>query len=87
MRYTMQWNRWVMARSGLASCGPGIQLQPGCRVAAIPVALAYVTQVRGRSEAMWLGGLFVLGMIATHALLGLIAGLGGRWVADLMGSG
>lgn len=56
-------------------------------VAAIPVALAYVTQARERREAMWLGGLFVLGMIATHVLLGLIAGLGGRWVAELMGRG
>ena len=56
-------------------------------VAAIPVALAYVTQARERREAMRLGSLFVAGMIATHVLLGLIAGLGGRWVADLMGRG
>lgn len=56
-------------------------------VAAIPVALAYVTQARERREAMWLGGLFVAGLIATHVLLGLIAGFGGRWVADLMGRG
>jgi cytochrome c biogenesis protein CcdA len=56
-------------------------------IAAIPVALAYVTQARERREAMWLGGLFVAGLIATHVLLGLIAGLGGRWVASLMGRG
>ena len=56
-------------------------------IAAIPVALAYVTRARERREAMWLGGLFVVGLIATHVLLGLIAGFGGRWVADLMGRG
>ncbi|GLK91711.1 cytochrome c biogenesis CcdA family protein [Pseudomonas turukhanskensis] len=56
-------------------------------VAAIPVALAYVTKARERREALRLGGLFVAGMLATHLLLGLIAGLGGRWVADLMGRG
>jgi cytochrome c-type biogenesis protein len=56
-------------------------------IAAIPVALAYVTQARERREAMWLGSLFVAGLIATHVLLGLIAGLGGRWVASLMGRG
>lgn len=56
-------------------------------VAAIPVALAYVTQARERHEAMRLGGLFVAGMLATHVLLGLVAALGGRWVADLMGRG
>ena len=56
-------------------------------VAAIPVALAYVTQARERREVMRLGSMFVTGMVATHVLLGLIAGLGGRWVAELMGRG
>ena len=56
-------------------------------VAAIPVALAYVTKARERRAAMRFGGLFVAGMIATHVVLGLISGLGGRWVADLMGRG
>jgi cytochrome c-type biogenesis protein len=56
-------------------------------VAAIPVALAYVTHARERREALWLGGLFVSGLIATHVLLGLIAGFGGRWVTGLMGRG
>ncbi|AOE85931.1 cytochrome c biogenesis CcdA family protein [Pseudomonas sp. TCU-HL1] len=54
-------------------------------VAAIPVALAYVAHARAPHEATRLGGLFVLGMLVTHVLLGLIAGLGGRWVGDLMG--
>src|SRR6266852_1255617 len=29
--------------------------------------------------------MFVVGMILTHVVLGLIAGLGGRWVASLFG--
>jgi len=29
--------------------------------------------------------MFILGMIATHVLLGLIAGLGGLWVSKLLG--
>ncbi|HLA32084.1 MAG TPA: cytochrome c biogenesis protein CcdA [Pseudomonas sp.] len=56
-------------------------------VAAIPVALAYLSQARERRAALRLGGLFVAGLLATHGLLGLIAGLGGRWVADLLGRG
>jgi cytochrome c-type biogenesis protein len=31
------------------------------------------------------GAMFVLGMILTHVVLGLIAGVGGRWVASLLG--
>lgn len=56
-------------------------------VAAIPVALAYVTKARERREAWRLGSLFVAGMLATHALLGVIAGVGGLWVAALLGRG
>lgn len=56
-------------------------------VAAIPMMLAYVTQARKTREAVRLGGMFILGMILTHAGLGLAAGLGGRWVGALMGRG
>lgn len=56
-------------------------------VAALPVALAYVTHARERREATRLGAMFVAGMLATHAALGGIAGLGGRWVGELMGRG
>ncbi|MBW4047486.1 MAG: hypothetical protein HIU89_06005 [Proteobacteria bacterium] len=42
-------------------------------VAAIPVALAYVTHARERREAIRLSAMFVAGMLATHVALG------GRW--------
>lgn len=54
-------------------------------LAAIPVALAYVTKARTRRQATLFGGLFVLGMLATHATLGLLASLGGGWVQHLLG--
>ncbi|MCM2306691.1 MAG: sulfite exporter TauE/SafE family protein [Sulfuritalea sp.] len=56
-------------------------------VAAIPMMLAYVTQARETREAMRLGGMFIAGMLLTHAGLGLVAGLGGQWVASIMGRG
>ena len=54
-------------------------------VAAIPVALAYVTRARERGDAVRLGAAFVAGMLATHVAFGLIAGAGGRWASELMG--
>lgn len=56
-------------------------------LAAIPVALAYVTKAREPRQALRFGGMFVLGMILTHVALGVAAGLGGGWVATLMGRG
>lgn len=56
-------------------------------IAALPVALAYVTQARERREAIRLSTMFVAGMLATHVVLGAVAGLGGRWVGELMGRG
>ncbi|HLQ25652.1 MAG TPA: cytochrome c biogenesis protein CcdA [Acidiferrobacterales bacterium] len=54
-------------------------------LAAIPVSLAYVTKARDPRESILFGGMFILGMIITHALLGFIAGLGGQWLQKLMG--
>ena len=54
-------------------------------VAAIPVSLAYVTRHRTPTTAARFAGAFVAGMIATHALLGLIAGLGGEWASAMLG--
>lgn len=54
-------------------------------VAAIPVTLAYVTKAREKRTAMTYGAMFILGLIITHVLLGLIAGFGGRWIAGMMG--
>ncbi len=56
-------------------------------LAAIPVSLGYVTRAREGASAFLYGAAFVVGMIATHALLGLIAGLGGAWVQSLFGRG
>ena len=54
-------------------------------LAAIPVSLAYVTKAHETKKAVLFGGMFILGMIVTHALLGLIAGLGGAWVQKVLG--
>jgi cytochrome c-type biogenesis protein len=54
-------------------------------LAAIPVSLAYVTKSRTPREATLYSGLFVLGMILTHVVLGLAASLGGGWVQHLLG--
>jgi cytochrome c-type biogenesis protein len=54
-------------------------------LAAIPVSLAYVTTSRSKSQANLYGGFFVLGMILTHVLLGLVVSLGGSWVQHLFG--
>jgi cytochrome c-type biogenesis protein len=54
-------------------------------LAAIPVSAAYVTRAQARQRAVLLGSMFVLGMIAMHALLGLVVGLGGAWIQRLIG--
>lgn len=54
-------------------------------IAAIPVSLAYVTKSRTPMQGRIFGGFFILGMLTTHALLGLIAGMGGAWVEQLLG--
>lgn len=54
-------------------------------LASIPVSLAYVTKGRDKSQALLFGAMFVLGMILTHVVLGFIAGLGGKWAADVTG--
>lgn len=54
-------------------------------MAVIPVSLAYVTKARDRGESVAYGGMFILAMIVTHVLLGLMAGFGGLWVAKLLG--
>ena len=54
-------------------------------LAAIPVSMAYVTKARQARQACSFGVMFILGMLLTHGLLGLIAGLGGAWVEHLLG--
>lgn len=53
--------------------------------ASIPMVLAYVTQAREEKRAWLLGGAFILGMLLTHATLGVAAALGGEWVKTVMG--
>ncbi|MGQ0681456.1 cytochrome c biogenesis CcdA family protein [Bradyrhizobium sp.] len=56
-------------------------------LASIPVSLAYVTKGRDKGEALMFGSMFILGMILTHVFLGFVAGLGGKWAAELTGRG
>ncbi len=54
-------------------------------LAAIPVSLAYVTKSHERKVAVQYAGAFVLGMIAIHILLGVVAALGGLWIQNVLG--
>jgi cytochrome c-type biogenesis protein len=54
-------------------------------LAAIPVSLAYLTKTQASQRAVLLGSMFVLGMIVTHALLGVVVGLGGGWIQRVIG--
>jgi len=54
-------------------------------LAAIPVSLAYVTKARETRQAVLFGSMFILGILVTHIVLGLIAGMGGQWVKVLLG--
>lgn len=56
-------------------------------IASVPVALAYVTKSRKRTEAIQFGVAFVVGMVATHVVLGVLAGLIGHTVEGLIGRG
>ncbi len=84
--------RLAVEEAGFAAAGLGFlagllfSFNP-VALASIPVSLAYVTRGRDRSQALLFGAMFILGMILTHVVLGLIAGLGGKWVAGLMGRG
>lgn len=54
-------------------------------LAAIPVSLGYATKAREGRRAVTYGAMFVLGMIATHLVIGVAAGTGGAWVQKLLG--
>lgn len=54
-------------------------------LAAIPVSLALVTKAHSSQRAVLYGGMFILGMVVTHAVLGLAAGLGGSGLQRVMG--
>jgi cytochrome c-type biogenesis protein len=54
-------------------------------LAALPVSLAYLTKAQAPQRSALLASMFVLGMIVTHALLGLVVGFGGDWVQRVIG--
>jgi cytochrome c-type biogenesis protein len=54
-------------------------------LAAIPVSLAFVTRARAPGKALVFGGMFIVGMILTHIVLGALAGLGGQGVQAALG--
>ena len=54
-------------------------------LAAIPVSLAYLTRAQARQRTLLLASMFLLGMLVTHALLGLVVGLGGGWIQRVIG--
>lgn len=82
--------RQTVEQAGFASAGIGLlaglifSFNP-VAIAAIPVSLAYVTKAREKRTAVLYGGMFILGLIATHVLLGVIAGFGGRWIEGILG--
>lgn len=82
--------RQTLEHSSIAAIGVGFlaglafSFNP-VALASIPVSLAYVTKAREKIEAIFFGGMFILGMIVTHMVLGLAAGLGGEWVGALLG--
>ena len=56
-------------------------------IAAIPVALAYVTKAHETRRAVRLGAAFIAGLIVTHIALGVGAALGGEWAKGVLGRG
>lgn len=82
--------RSTLEQAGIASVAVGFAIgflfsfNP-VALASIPVSLAYVTRAHEPKRAVAFGAMFVAGMIVTHALLGLAAGLGGAWVQKLIG--
>jgi cytochrome c-type biogenesis protein len=84
--------RKAVEHAGLAAAGVGFlaglvfSFNP-VALASIPVSLAYVTSGRDKHQALLFGAMFILGMILTHVVLGFIAGLGGKWAADITGRG
>ena len=82
--------RSAVEHAGLAAAGIGFLagLAFGFNpvaLASIPVSLAYVTKGRDKGEALLFGSMFILGMVLTHLVLGVIAGLGGKWAVEVTG--
>jgi cytochrome c-type biogenesis protein len=84
--------RSAVESAGFAAAGVGFlaglafSVNP-VALASIPVSLAYVTKGRDKDQAFLFGSMFIFGMILMHGVLGLVAGLGGKWATDLLGRG
>jgi len=80
----------AVSHAGIAAIGIGFlagllfSFNP-VAMASIPVSLAYVTKARERKQAILFGAMFIVGMLVVHAAMGFVAGLGGAWVASLVG--
>jgi cytochrome c-type biogenesis protein len=80
----------AVANAGIAAIGIGFvagllfSFNP-VALASIPVSLAYVTKARETKQAILFGAMFIVGMLVVHAVMGFAAGLGGQWVASLVG--
>jgi cytochrome c-type biogenesis protein len=80
----------TVANAGVAAIGIGFlagllfSFNP-VAMASIPVSLAYVTKARERKQAILFGAMFIVGMLVVHTAMGFVAGLGGHWVASLVG--
>lgn len=76
--------RFAAENVGVAAAGLAFSFNP-IALTSIPVSLAYVTRGRDKGQAPFLGALFIFGMILTHVVLGFVAGLGGKWAAEVRG--
>jgi cytochrome c-type biogenesis protein len=80
----------AVANAGFAAIGIGFlagllfSFNP-VAIASIPVSLAYVTKAREKKQAILFGAPFIVGMLVVHTAMGFVAGLGGGWVASLVG--
>jgi cytochrome c-type biogenesis protein len=80
----------AVANAGIAAIGIGFlagllfSFNP-VAMASIPVSLAYVTKARARKQAILFAMMFIVGMLVVHTAMGFVAGLGGLWVASLVG--
>jgi cytochrome c-type biogenesis protein len=80
----------AVANAGVAAIGIGFlagllfSFNP-VAMASIPVSLAYVTKARERKQAILFAMMFIVGMLVVHTAMGFVVGLGGLWVASLVG--
>ena len=80
----------AVANAGIAAIGLGFlagflfSFNP-VAITSIPVSLAYVARAREKKQAILFGIVFIVGMLVVHTAMGFVAGVGGQWVASLLG--